>query len=743
MNSQNDSDLATIPSSADARTAEIDFSGQDDADYGYGRTAALDFAAIWAAIYRSRLWILGILVACLLAGIVISLLSTPIYRATSTVQIDQEAAKVIGTEETDLSASIQDSDRFLQTQLDIIRSRALATSVAEDENLFGNKAFLEAMGVDPDVESEGALSKEETERELVLETLRENFSVSLPIDSRVTSMVFESPDPKLAARIANSYAENYIRNNLQRKFDTSSYAREFLKEQLDAAAARLGESERKALAYARSTRIIDASNAAQTEDGRAAPRSLTAATLVQLNQEYAAAFARRIEAQKKWETARGTATLNTPQVLNNLAVQNLVQERAKLEAELEDQLQRRKDDYPTVRQLTARKQELDRQIAAISSGIRNSIRGEYETALAQEKALQKQINVLKESTLDEQSNAVQLSILQRESDTNRQLYDLLLTRYNELNAESGVQSNNVINVDRAIVPVDPISPNIPLNLGLSLLTGIALAGAFVFGREQIFDTIRTPDDISNKLGRLTLGTIPVLKSGADMSTEMLDQKSNISEAYTSVRTSLMLASSHGLPNSIMFTSARQGEGKSSSCFATALALSRINKKVAVIDLDLRRPSQHKFFGLQNVHGMSDLLSQNAKISDVIQKTKYSNISFISSGAIPPNPAELLAGENARSVLKQLEDEFDIVLVDSAPLLGLADAVVVGSMVESCVFVVEANRNQTSLVRTAVNRLLQSGAKLTGILLSKFDAKQSGYSYEYQYQYEYDATSSSK
>lgn len=741
MNSQNDSDHAPVLNKPGYSNSDIDSLGQESAEYGYGRASALDFAVIWSAVYRSRYWILGILVACLLIGIVVSLLSTPIYRAKSTVQIDQEAAKVIGTEETDLSASIQDSDRFLQTQLDIIRSRALATSVAEDQNLFGNKAFLEAMDVDPDIEPEGALSQEETERELVLETLRENFSVSLPIDSRVTSIVFDSPDPKLAARIANSYAENYIRNNLQRKFDTSSYAREFLKEQLDGAAARLGESERNALAYARSTKIIDASNAAQTEDGRAAPRSLTAATLVQLNQEYAAAFARRIEAQKKWETARGTATLNTPQVLNNLAVQNLVQERAKLEAELEDQLQRRKDDYPTVRQLNARKEELDRQIAAISSGIRNSIRGEYQTALEQEKALQSQIALLKESTLDEQSNAVQLSILQRESDTNRQLYDLLLTRYNELNAEAGVQSNNVIIVDRAIVPVEPISPNIPLNLALSLLAGIGLAGAFVFGREQIFDTIRTPDDISNKLGRLTLGTIPVLKDGAEMSTEMLDQKSNVSEAYTSVRTSLMLASSHGLPSSLMFTSARQGEGKSSSCFATALALSRINKKVVIVDLDLRRPSQHHFFDIKNQHGMSDLLSQNAEISDVIHETKHKNVSFISSGAIPPNPAELLAGENASSVLRQLEEQFDIVLVDSAPLLGLADAVVVGSMVESCVFVVEASRNQASVVRTAVNRLLQGGAKLTGILLSKFDAKQSGYSYEYAYQYEYGETSS--
>lgn len=734
MNNLTSSNAAIESGTHSVDATNRDFSNGNNSYEPYESETTLDFSAIWAAVYRSRLWIAGILLGCLLIGIVISLLLTPIYQAESTVQIDQEAAKVIGTEASELSASIQDSDRFLQTQLDVIRSRTLATTVAEDEKLFGNKAFLEAMGVDPDVDAEGVLTKEETERELVLETLRDNFAVSLPVDSRLASLRFESNDPALAARIANSFTENYIRNNLQRKFDTSSYAREFLKEQLDDAAARLAESEREALNYARLTRIIDTSNAAETSDGRAAPRSLTTATLVQLNQGYSATFARRLEAQKKWETARNTAALNTPQVLNNLAVQNLIQERAKLKAEQQDQLERRKEDFPTVRQISARIKELDSQINTISQSIRKSIQGEYQTALAQEKALEKQITLLKNETLDEQTESVQLGILQRESDTNRELYDLLLKRYNELNAEAGVQSNNVVIVDRAIAPVEPISPNIPLNLALSLLAGLGLCGAFVFGREQIFDTIRTPDDIVRKLGMTALGAIPLLKSGTELASEVLDPKNSVAEAYTSVRTSLMLSSSHGLPKSLVFTSSQQSEGKSGSCFATALTLSRIGKRVIVIDLDLRRPSQHHLLGIKSDHGMSDLLSQNATIADVTQTTEYENISFISSGAIPPNPAELLASENTVDVLRQLESDYDIVLVDSAPVLGLADAVVIGSIAETIIFVVEANRNQTSTVRSAIHRLIQGGGKLTGVLLNKFDAKESGYSYTYQYEY---------
>ena len=193
----------------------------------------------------------------------------------------------------------------------------------------------------------------------------------------------------------------------------------------------------------------------------------------------------------------------------------------------------------------------------------------------------------------------------------------------------------------------------------------------------------------------------------------------------------------------MFTSAQQGEGKSSSCFATALSLSRIGKRIIVVDLDLRRPNQHKFFGLDNGHGMSDVLSQNASLTEVIQKTEYPNIDVIPSGVIPPNPTELLAAESAVQFLRDLEKQYDIVLVDSPPLLGLADAVVIGSFTEACLFVVEANRNPTSTVRSAINRLQQGGAKLTGVLLSKFDPKDSGYSADYAYQYQYRETQSSK
>lgn len=711
-----------------------------NADYDVPETSgfSVDFAYIWTTLYRSRFWILGILIGTLLIGVIVTVLSTPIYRADSTVQIDQEAAKVLGTEDSNATAAIQDSDRFLNTQLDVIRSRSLAQAVAEDLKLFNNPKFIETMNLDPDITPSSGLTMEQAQREQVLKALDDNLNVNLPIDSRIVTISFDSPDPVLAARVANSFSQNYIRNNLQRKFDTSSYAREFLKQQLDEAAVRLADSERESLEYAKRTRIIDVSNAANpTGDPSSAPKSLIAATLVKLNADHATAVARRIEAQKKWEIARGQNVLALHEVLDNLAIQNLLQQRATVEAAYEEELRKRKEDYPPVRQMKARLDELNSQIAIIASSIRQTLKNEYDAALQAERALKSQLSELQSETLNEQGQSVQLGILQRKTNNDRQLYDLLLKRYNELNAEAGVQANNVSIVDRADTPLKPIKPSIPLNIALSLLAGIVFAGLFVFGREQLFNVVRTPEDVARKLGLTSLGAVPLVQEGVAVQREILDPKTQVSETFSSLRSSLMLISAHGLPRSLMFTSAMQGEGKSSCCFSTAVALSRIGKRVLVLDLDLRRPNQHNMFGVKNTSGMSDLLAHNKQAADVIQTSSIEGVWFVPAGAIPPNPAELLASPSTRDVLQELQSGFDVMLIDSPPLLGLADAVEISSMAEASIFVMEAGRNQTGHARASIQRLLQAGANVAGVLLTKFDVRAAGFGYEYAYQYSYE------
>lgn len=715
----------------------------DDRDH-FGRageedevgTFAIDFHDIWAAVYRSRAWVLGITLTCFALGVVLTLLTTPFYRATATIQIDQEAAKVLGTEQSDVSSSILDTERFLQTQMDIIRSRSVAISVAEELRLFEDVGFLESMDVDPDSASYTNLTPEEARRQLVLETMAENLTLDLPTDSRLARVSFDSPDARLAARIANSFSENFIRNNLQRKFDTSAYAREFLAEQLKQAQVRLERSERAAVAFASRTRIIDTSNAADTAGGQPTPRSLITATLVQLNQDYSGAMSKRISAERQWQRARSTNVMVLPEVLTNLAIQQLLQQRSEAQALYEAEIQYRKQDYPTVRQAAAKVAEINRQISGIAANIRNSIKAQYDVAQAQERAIKNQVDRLKGETLNEQNQGIQLSILRREADTNRQQYAALLTRYNQLNAESGVQANNIALVDRATTPSSPNWPKVPLNLAVALVAGIALSSLFVLAREKIFGTIRTPEDVNQRIHLPLLGSTPDVGK-EEILAQLQDPKTEVAEAFNSIRTALALSSKAGMPKTLAFVSTQASEGKSTACYATATGLGKLGRKIVVLDLDLRRPNQHKLFGLNNKVGMSDVLAGNAKLDDAIHITDCPNVSLIAGGPIPPNPTELLTSESLPGLLQELLGRFDIVLVDSAPVLGLADAVIIGSLVEAVAFVVESGRNNARSLLSALGRLRQGDAKIAGIVLSRFDPDQAGYSHSYNYAYSYE------
>jgi succinoglycan biosynthesis transport protein ExoP len=695
-----------------------------------------DLKSIVSAFYRSRYWIVGILITCLVLGMALSLLSSRVYRALATVQIEQEAQKVLGTEDQ-INNSLFDSNRFLQTQLDIVRSRNLTVKVAESLNLFGNQKFYDAIGAEPAERPSGDTTLEDTRKSQVIRELQDRMGATLPMDSRLASITFEAQNPRMATEIANSYAENYIQGNLERKFKASAYARQFLKEQLDEAAGQLADDERAVLRYAASSQILDVSNGQTDASGDEGPKSLSTVTLVRLNEELSSAVAKRIAAEQKWRAARNTPSNQLASILENSAIQQLQGERAKVEAEYQDQLAVRKDDFPTVRRTKARLDELNQQIENISSSVKASIKSEYDAARLEEMAFQQKIDQLKSATIEEQGKAVRLGILQRQARTTRELYDLLLTRYNELNASAGVQANNLAIVDLATLPTRPISPNIPLNMVLALVFGFVLSAMFVFVREQLFDVIRLPVDVEDKLRRPLIGTIPLSSlDPEDFRAQFSDLKSPASEAFSSVRTKLLLSSSSGLPRSLMMTSSTQGEGKSSSCLGLAISLARAGQKVLVVDLDLRRPQQHRNFGVKNQFGMSDVLSQNKSIDEVIVKTDIEGVDFIPSGGIPPNPTELMSGDISKRVLESLVQRYDIVIADCPPILGLSDALLISNYVDQTIFVVESGRVQTHVINQALGRLSASGEKIAGVLLTKFNAKEAGYGASGYYEYNY-------
>lgn len=697
---------------------------------------ALDLAAtlrqVWSAIYRNWLLIAAIVGACVLLGVVATMLATPKYLATASLQIDQESSKVLGTEDAQPADAYQDADRFLQTQVDVLSSRLVAEQVANSLALAADDRFLLAMHARPQPTSAG---KPMDRHEQVMKLLADNLVINLPRNSRVVDIGFRSPDPALAQRVANSFATNFIMLNIKRKFDTTAYARSFLQDQLVSAKQRLEDSERAMLAYSRAVGLIDASAGIGTSDTggvTTGPRSLVTSDLVSLNNAFASAQANRVVAQQHWENAARTPLLSLPEVLANITYGSLVQARSTAQAAYDQDSQRHRADFPALQQLGAQIVSYDRQITRLAGAIRDSIRDQYLIAKRQEDALSGSVEQLKAATLSEQDKSVRYNILKRETDTNRTMYDGLLQRYKELSAQAGVSSNNVSMVDTADLPTRPVSPKPLLNLVAAALLGLILAAAVVLVREKFDDAVRSPDDVPAKLGLPLLNTVPLLKADQTPREVLDDPRSPLSESYAALRTQLELAGTDGLPGTLLFTSSRPGEGKSTSAYAVARDFARIGKRVVLIDSDLRRPSLHRLFGLLNRNGFTSVLARHRALDEVLQPTGIPRLAFLSTGPLPPNPAELLSGPSLKIVLAELRQKFDLIVIDSPPVLGLADAVILASNADGVVFVTEANASHHGQAKAALRRLRAAQAPILGAVLTKYDARKVGYGYDYGY-----------
>lgn len=694
-----------------------------------------DLRALWATVYRNRLVMGLILGGCIALGILSILVMPRVYEARSSVQIDQQVAKVLGTEDDQTVIGGADADRFLQTQVDIIKSRSTAKKVSDSLGLAANDRFLEQMGVGP-VLGDKRGRREET----VLNTLQKNLDVDLKRNSRVVGILFKSRDPALADRVANSYAQNVIEGNIQRKFSTSTYSRNFLEKQLGLAKQRLEASERALISYARSARLIDASSGAKQDWQASGPRSLVTANLVQLNENYAAAAAARSQAMERWEQARGASLMTLPEVLGNDGMQRLLQRRAELMADFTQLRQRLTPEHPTVTQVGAQVSELDRQIRNFAESIRNSIRNQYLTADRQYKALEAQVAALKGATLAEQDRSVQYNILQREVDTNRQLYESLLQRFKEVSAESGVATNNISIVDQAETPRKPTSPRPLLNLALATICGLGLALLYAIARERLDDAIRDPGDVETKLHLPLLGVVPEVEGGAPLA-ELEDTKAEITEAYNSVRTAVELSSNQGLFHSILVSSSSKGEGKSTTSFALARGFALVGRKVLLVDADLRRPSLHRFLNMrQPDKGLSSVLARTCSISDAVLPMGVPNAAFLPSGPLPPDPANLFAGDAVEQLLATLADDYDLVILDGPPVLALADATELTAAAEATIFVCAAGSAHFGQTRNAVSRLNRAHGRLIGAVVTKYNSRKSGYGPSadyYRYNYEED------
>lgn len=712
----------------------------EEQQQGGQRVGAFDFRYILAAV-RANLILIGALIAGALAiALVITLLQTPRYTASSSIQINNQGRSVLKSDDQDNSeevANASDTERFLKTQTDVLRSRGLAQRVAQKLKLASNPRFFAAQ----ESREPAAGTAESAVRDKVTTLLQKSLTVTLPRDSRIVSIAFQSADPAMAADIANAYASEFIQANLKRKFDSSSYARDFVSGQLAEAKQRLEESERGLNTYARSAGLINMRDP-NAKEGSQASSSVTTASLLQINQAANDAKAKRIAAEGRWRAINSGPALSASEVMSNGAIASLLGQKATIESAYEEERSRHMDDYPTVKSKKQQLAVIDRQIQTEANNIRNAVRAEYTAALDAERQLLGQVENLKGATLSEQDRNVRYGLLSREVDTNRQVYDGLLQRFKELNASAGITISNVSIIDTAEVPLKPTSPNMLKNMAFGLVIGIMLAAFAVFLKDQFDDSIRLPEDIEYKLGMPLLGVVPHARK-SDPDTEMADPKSAIAEAYNSLRGSLLYSTPDGLPGVLMVTSAQPAEGKTTTSFSIATSLARMGKRVVLVDADMRRPSLHRRIDSDNEAGLSTLLTTHERPETVINQTHVPNLSLITSGPIPPSPTELLSGGRLEQIFQDMAAIFDVVVVDCPPILGLADAPMISALADGVVFVVEADRSRHGSLKAALRRLRSMRPVVLGGVLTKFDPLKTGnrytsyYGYEYyQYQYRY-------
>jgi succinoglycan biosynthesis transport protein ExoP len=684
----------------------------------------LNLATLWRIVSEWRWLILGAVAVGLAGAIVITFLTTPLYRARATLEINPPQIEAIDQSKvSNVGNSYFDQRAYMQTQIGLLQSKSLAERVAQDLNLVSNSSTAKT-SADRLTRVNAAAGR-----------VRGGFTAAPVQESRLIELTYVSPSPTLAEQIVNSYAEDFIQSNLQRRLESTAYARHFLEGQIAKYKTELETAERQQVAYAQAQQIITVGNSGgdQGKGGSGEGTSLQGAQLAALNQALSDAMTRRIAAQEAYESEMRAGP--TSEV--NASTSALRNQRATLEATYQQNLATYKPDYPTMVSLRAQIDALDQQIrreaGTVTSGRSNTLLANYRAAAAAERQLQGQVNRLKGAVLNLRERSIQYNILQRNIDTSRAMYEALLERYKQIGVAGNVGTNNISIVDRADVPVVPFKPNLMLNLliglGLGLVAGLGAALALEF----LNDTIKTPDDVREKLHLPSLGIIPMKKGSDALAEELKDQSSAVSEAYFSLRTSLQFTTDSGAPKSLLITSTRAAEGKSSTTLALAQNFARLGNRVLLVDGDLRKPAF--VTGLEPNEGLSKLLTNHEPLEDHILNTQYENLSLLPCGPLPPNPAELLASPRLKAILADALTKFDMIIVDGPPVLGLADAPLLSGVCRATLLVVESGRTRTMAALDAITRLKAAGGNIVGAALTKFRARSHGYGYGYGYGYE--------
>lgn len=708
---------------------------------GHARQAnipLLSAADLRGVMFRQRWLIASAIGVALLAGLIFTLLKTPIYEAAATVRIDPWGSNIVEGQDIEPGLATNEVYRFMETQGSVIESKKMARRVMEKLDLANDAGFLESVALANRPDGIDDAKWRKRLEQLAIGRLQANVDAEIPVSNRIVPIRFRSINPALAARIADAYADAFVREDAERNLEVNKYAQEYIQQQIGQLRIQVQEAELAANDYARRNGIVNQTTGAGSSDGLGGYSTfygptLTGSNLANVNESYVRARAERIVAEQRWMGIANAPPEQIREVQANQVIQQLVQTRTDLLRQLSDLRQRYDDTWPAVAELNAQLASIDAEVAALGADIKSTIRRDYDVAARQERAMRSELDSASGASMNEQDRRVRYNLLEREAAGLRNQLASLLARFNEISTAANVQTGNVTRLDEADVPEQPISPDLLINLVISLFAGIGLAGGLVVLREAFDDRLRSFEEIEQKLGFPLIGHTPYINEG-EVSQQLDDSFSALSEAYSSILTNL----DYSIPrdrNVLQFTSSQACEGKTTTAVVLAKGFARRGRKTLLVDADLRKPSiAHQFGHRSPSAGFAEILLGHVEQASTYLPGTPDNLDVIPVGTTPPNPVDLLSSDKVREFIERNRHAYSVVIFDTSPVMGIADAALIARHVDATIFVVEANKVQFGQARASLRRLRATGASIAGIVLSKYQALQAGESYDYQYHY---------
>ena len=723
-------------------------------------------------ILKRKSIVLLFLISVVTITIILSLMMTPLYRATAVVKIETASPNVLSFKAVQIDTPGVD---YYQTQFEILKSRNMAERVIRNLSLDKNKDFLLPRDMLSKIQSFiydntiGDISsifkffsaKKSSDTapanpgdnqpvvsdipDYLINSLISRLEVSPVKNSQLVKISFISHNPELSMDVSNAVSQTYITFDLESRIFASNEAKDFLQAQLEIMKRKVEESEKTLNNFAAKNEIVfNTSN-----------NNLYAQKLSDISSALNSVTTERIQKEALYRQVRDSG-VNNPIILNNPMIQGLRNEHAKIEAEYYNLLKIYTPEYPKMKSLKSQMDAITNRTSEETAKIIQSSELDYRNALKKEDNLTKALNSQKQKVLSFQGPTASYEVLRREVDVNKGLYNSLLQRLNEVSVSVSNKASNIQILDKAIFPKEPFKPNLPFNVVLALFFGLTGGIGLTFLVEYFDSSVKDTDDIEKKADLPTLGIIPNIEEAREAVTsskksmiqhEVKPQQSNLPivvdykqtnpviEAFRSIGAFILLSSSEKPPKTILITGPGQKIGKTSVTINLAKAMRERLGSGILIDADLRRPRLHAAFQLDNTVGLSSVLSGNIEFDSsngrLIKSTGISGLSVITSGPIPPNPSELLGSSKILEIIYALQSLYEFIIIDSPPVIGLPDSIYLSKVVDGTVLVVRAGETPLKALRETKRVFRDINAKILGVILNgvkQSDLKYGAYNY---------------